>query len=354
KFSKSLGNTIDPLSMMEKYGTDSFRFFLAASLPEARDILFDESRLEGYRGFCNKIWNSSRFIFMNLPEDFQPRELKEDELEASDIWIRKKFNECLSNYEKSYENYLFFDMAAKIYDFIWGDFCDWYLELTKPRIYGKVSEKSKEVALQNLVSILNKALQLLHPFMPFITEEINSIITSEYLVSSQWPKAYTLEDKENGFEKLNFFTEIVGRIRVVRSSQNITPDKKVKVIVKSDNYLVKSILEEQKLSFLQLVKGESLETVTSYNPEKSDSISGFSAGEIILPMSGLIDIEKEKIRLNKEKESLEKDISKIEKKIGNPEFLEKAKPEVVTKEKDKLEVLKSKLDTVLKGMEKLS
>lgn len=354
KFSKSKGNVIDPLVMMEKYGTDSFRFFLAASLPEARDILFDESRLEGYRAFCNKIWNSSRFIFMNLTEDFQMRELSESELEPADVWIRDKFNKCLQNYERAYGNYLFFEMAASIYDFIWGDFCDWYLELTKPRIYGKLSEKSKAISLQNLVSILAKALGLLHPFMPFITEEIYSLLSDVPIVKSNWPTKYALQENHSGIEKLNLFTEIVSKVRVARSNQNVPPDKKCKVIVKSDSSFVKEIMQEENLSFLQLVKAELVEVNNNFQPEKSDSISAFSLGEIILPLAGMIDFEKEKKRLQKEKETLQSDIDKIEKKIHNPEFLSKAKPEVVQKEKEKLEVLQRKLETVEKGFEKFT
>jgi valyl-tRNA synthetase len=354
KFSKSKGNVVDPLVMMEKYGTDSFRFFLAASLPEARDILFDESRLEGYRAFCNKIWNSSRFIFMNLPDNFQIRELKLEELEPADIWIQNKFNQCLQGYEKAYDSYLFFEMADCIYDFIWGDFCDWYLELTKPRIYGKLTEKSKEVCLQNLVSILTKALGLLHPFMPFITEEINSLLSEIPMVKSKWPEQYPIPNTHPGVEKLELFAEIVSKVRVARSNQNVPPDKKCKVILKTESNAVHEIIKQENLSFLQLVKGESVEINNGFTPEKSDSISAFSKGEIILPLAGMIDMDKERKRLQKEKETLQSDIDKIEKKIGNPEFLSKAKPEVVQKEREKLEILQRKLETVEKGFEKLT
>jgi valyl-tRNA synthetase len=354
KFSKSKGNVVDPLVMMEKYGTDSFRFFLAASLPEARDILFDESRLEGYRAFCNKIWNSSRFIFMNLPDNFQIRELKLEELEPADIWIQNKFNQCLQGYEKAYDSYLFFEMADCIYDFIWGDFCDWYLELTKPRIYGKLTEKSKEVCLQNLVSILTKALGLLHPFMPFITEEINSLLSEIPMVKSKWPEQYPISNTHPGVEKLELFAEIVSKVRVARSNQNVPPDKKCKVILKTESNAVHEIIKQENLSFLQLVKGESVEINNGFTPEKSDSISAFSKGEIILPLAGMIDMDKERKRLQKEKETLQSDIDKIEKKIGNPEFLSKAKPEVVQKEREKLEILQRKLETVEKGFEKLT
>jgi len=353
KFSKSKGNTIDPLDMMKKYGTDSFRFFLAASLPEARDILFKETRLEGYRAFCNKIWNSCRFILMNLPEGFLLRELQETELEPSDIWIRERFNQCFTKYEKAYSTYLFFEMASQIYDFFWGDFCDWYLEFTKPRIYDKSTPNSKEVALQNLASVFLKALHLLHPFMPFITEELNSAFTEKDLVKSPWPSIYFISENNTGAKKISFLTEIVSSIRAVRAELKISPDKKCKAIIQSENYLVKEVIQEEELSFLQLAKLESIEVNLSYLPSKTDSISAFSAGKIFLPMQEMIDIQKEISRLQKEKEALILDLEKVEKKIQNPEFLSKAKPKIIQKEKDKWEVLKTKLETIEKGLENL-
>lgn len=353
KFSKSKGNTIDPLDMMEKYGTDSFRFFLAASLPEARDILFDESRLEGYRAFCNKIWNSCRFVLMNLPENFQIHPLEEKDLEPADVWIRLRFNECLAKYERAYSNYLFFDMASQIYEFFWGDFCDWYVELTKSRIYGQNS-KSKEIALQNLTQVLIQALHLLHPFMPFITEELNQALGGDVLSLSAWPKSFPISDSNSANQKINSLIEIISEVRVVRANFKLPPDKKCKVIIKTKSELVQDIIQEQYNAFLQLGKMESIEVNNSYNPSQTDSISAFTLGEIILPLMGMIDLEKERERLMKEKNSLTLEITKIQKKLENPEFLAKAKPEVVQKEKEKWEVLKTKLDTIEKGLEKIS
>ncbi len=353
KFSKSLGNTIDPLQMMEKYGTDSFRFFLAASLPEGKDIIFDESRLEGYRGFCNKIWNSSRFILMNLPEDFLEKEIPLSELEASDLWIRDRFNKCLDTYEKAYSQFHFYEMTSAIYDFIWGDFCDWYLELTKSRIYGKSSDKSKEVALQNLVVILKSALNLLHPFMPFITEEIQSIFSTKDLTTGVWIDKFVIHNRDD-VEKIEIVTEIVTRIRAVRAGLNITPDKKCKVIVQSTDKMLEQIIEEGKNSIIQLSRAESLEFNNSIEISKSDSVTPFSKGKIILPMAGMIDFEKEKDRLKKEQDSLNIEMDKIRKKIENPDFISKAKPEIIQKEKEKFSLLKEKLETIMLSMEKFS
>jgi len=351
KFSKSLGNTIDPLQMMEKYGTDSFRFFLAAGLPEGKDIIFDESRLEGYRGFCNKIWNSTRFILMNLPEDFKVIELQSDDLEASDTWIRDKFNQCLINYEKAYSNYHFYEMTSNIYDFIWGDFCDWYLELTKSRIYGKSTEKSKQVALQNLVIILNSALNLLHPFMPFITEEIYSIFSSNDLTTGGWPEAFQIQNF-NAVKKINILTEIVNIVRTIRGELNIPPDKKSKIIIQGTDLLLSQIIAEEKNSILQFTRSQSLEIFSEFEIQKLDSITPFSLGKIILPADGLIDFQKEKDRLQKEKDQISNDLEKISKKINNPEFISKAKAEIIEKEREKFNSLELKLNVVQQSLEK--
>ncbi|HNF14795.1 MAG TPA: valine--tRNA ligase [Leptospiraceae bacterium] len=352
KFSKSMGNTIDPLDMMSKYGTDSFRFFLAASLPEAKDILFDESRLEGYRAFCNKIWNSSRFILMNLPEDFRTEAVPEKDLESSDLWIQSRFNVCLEKYEKAYSGFHFYEMAALIYDFIWGDFCDWYLELTKPRIYGKSTEKSKSAALQTLADILIKALNLLHPFMPFLTEEIHSAFSEELMTASPWVKPFNVKADSEKVQKIEMLTEIITKVRTVRSELNVPPDRKCRIIIKSDKSLVAEMIHEEQNSLLQLSRAESAVLNKEHKTDRTDSVTAFRFGEIILPLSGLVDMEKEKQRLKKEMDSVAAELEKINKKLNNPEFISKARPEVISKEKEKAEVLKNKAASLEKALER--
>ena len=244
-------------------------------------------------------------------------------------------------------------MTSAIYDFIWGDFCDWYLELTKSRIYGKSSDKSKEVALQNLVVILKSALNLLHPFMPFITEEIQSIFSIKDLTTGVWIDKFVIHNRDD-VEKIEIVTEIVIRIRALRAGLNITPDKKCKVIVQSTDKMLEQIIEEGKNSIIQLSRAESLEINNSIEISKSDSVTPFSKGKIILPMAGMIDFEKEKDRLKKEQDSLHFDMDKIRKKIDNPDFISKAKPEIIQKEKEKFNLLKEKLETIMLSMEKFS
>ncbi|TGL44475.1 valine--tRNA ligase [Leptospira perdikensis] len=353
KFSKSLGNVVDPLDMMSKYGTDSFRFFLAAVLPEGKDILFDESRLDGYRSFCNKVWNSSRFIFMNLPEEFTAKEPEINSLEDTDLWILNEFDRMLSKYEKAYSGYLFFEMANAVYDFVWGSFCDWYLELTKARVYGNVTSESQEKARLVLVSVLKKSLGLLHPFMPFITEEIHSLLEPTELAKTEFPKPYGVSDSAPAVVRMELVREIITKIRNMRAELGVKPEKKCKVIIKCNHKELKEMMEREIKSILQLSKAESLEFLDSYEAKNTDSVGAFSIGEIFLPLEGIFDFEKEKQRLEKEKKQIQLEMEKLENKINNPSFLEKAKPDVVEKEREKYNTWKEKLDSTVRALEKI-
>ncbi|TGM72731.1 valine--tRNA ligase [Leptospira mtsangambouensis] len=353
KFSKSLGNVVDPLDMMTKYGTDSFRFFLAAVLPEGKDILFDESRLDGYRSFCNKIWNSSRFIFMNLPEEFTTKEPDINSLEDTDLWVLNEFDRMLSKYEKAYSGYLFFEMANAVYDFVWGSFCDWYLELTKARVYGNVTPESQEKARFVLVSVLKKSLGLLHPFMPFITEEIHSLLDPTELAKTEFPKPYGVSDSAPAVVRMELVREIITKIRNMRAELGVKPEKKCKVIIKCSHKELKEMMEREIKSILQLSKAESLEFLDSYEAKNTDSVGAFSIGEIFLPLEGIFDFEKEKQRLEKEKKQIQLEMEKLENKINNPSFLEKAKPDVVEKEREKYNTWKEKLDSTVRALEKI-
>ncbi|TGN06499.1 valine--tRNA ligase [Leptospira ilyithenensis] len=353
KFSKSVGNVIDPLDMMSKYGTDSFRFFLAAVLPEGKDILFDESRLDGYRSFCNKIWNSSRFIFMNLPSEFKIRDLDVNKLEEQDLWILHEFDKTLASYEKAYSDYHFFEMANLVYDFIWGSFCDWYIELCKARIYGNLTPESQDTARQVLVHILLKALGLLHPFMPFLTEEIHSFLKDELLTRSEFPKPFGVSSDNPAVKKMELLQEIVTKVRNMRAELGVKPEKKCQVIIKSQDKTVSLIIEKENKSMLQLAKADSILFDNDYTLANTDSVGSFSIGEIILPLAGIFDFEKEKQRLEKEKKQIIAEIEKLEAKIHNPAFVEKAKPEVVEKEKEKHATWKEKLESTLRALEKI-
>jgi valyl-tRNA synthetase len=340
KMSKSKGNVIDPLVMMDQYGTDAFRFTLAAFAAQGRDIILSEKRIEGYSSFCNKIWNATRFILMNLGDDFVPQKINPDKLEVFDKWILHTLNDTVKNVSEALEQYRFNEAANQIYEFWWGEFCDWYLELVKQRLYAKVniSAESSYSAKQVLYFVLQKMLLIMHPFMPFITEEIWSRIKIEGekdIIVSQWPDF----DKNLVFDgDANYtviFKEIIYKIRNIRGEMNIPPDKKASVVFKTVNKLMKQIIETESVHIQALAKVESITVDSEYNPDKSDASAVMQDLEIFMPLSGLIDIEKETARLEKEISKIKVDLEKVTAKLSSESFTGKAPLEIIEKEKAK-------------------
>ncbi len=340
KMSKSKGNVIDPLVMMDQYGTDAFRFTLAAFAAQGRDIILSEKRIEGYSSFCNKIWNATRFILMNLGDDFKPQKIDFDKLEVFDKWILHSLNDTVRNVSEALEQYRFNEAANQIYEFWWGEFCDWYLELVKQRIYAKVniSVESSNTAKQVLYFVLAKTLHLMHPFMPFITEEIWSRIKIEGdtdIIVSQWPdfneKLVFTEDSDY----TSIFKEIIYKIRNIRGEMNIAPDKKASVVFKTSDKLITRIIETESVHIQALAKVESITVDSGYNPDKTDASAVMQHLEIFMPLSGLIDIEKETARLEKEISKIKADLEKVVAKLSSESFTGKAPLEIIEKEKGK-------------------
>jgi valyl-tRNA synthetase len=350
KMSKSKGNVIDPIIMMDKYGTDAFRFTLAVFAAQGRDIILSEKRIEGYRTFSNKIWNATRYILMNLGDDFKPAEIKISELENFDKWILNSLNKTINNLDQALTDYKFNDAANTIYDFYWHEFCDWYLELTKPRLYNEDNQKSAETAKQVLFHLLSTALKLLHPFMPFITEEIWEKINGENsprLITSSWPEEkaefnFTQEEKET-----ELFKEIVYKIRNIRGEMNLAPGKKANVVFKTSDATVKTITERDKVHLQNLAKIEDIKIDANYQPDKTDASAIIKDTEIYIPLKGLIDIDVEKARINKELAKVEKELARVNGKLNNKSFVDKAPQEIIDKEEGKRTEL-TDLETKLK------
>ena len=357
KMSKSKGNVIDPLVMMDQYGTDAFRFTLAAFAAQGRDIILSEKRIEGYSSFCNKIWNATRFILMNLGDDFKPEKLNPDKLEVFDKWILHSLNNTVKNVSEALEQYRFNEAANLIYEFWWNEFCDWYLELVKQRLYAKVniSAESSASAKQVLFFVLHRMLLLMHPFMPFITEEIWSRIKAEGdsdIIISQWPDF----DKNLVFNEdadyTVIFKEIIYKIRNIRGEMNIPPDKKASVVFKTENDLMKKIIETESVHIQALAKVESITVASAYQPDKTDASAVMQDLEIFLPLSGLIDVEKETARLEKEISKIKIDLERVVAKLSSESFTGKAPLEIIEKEKAKereySEILGKLQDSLLK------
>lgn len=355
KMSKSLGNGIDPLEVIEQYGADTLRFMLITGNTPGNDLRFQNERLEATRNFANKIWNASRFVLMNIEdytgEDFSP------EYSLADRWIISRFNRAAAEVTRNLERYDLGEAGRTLYEFLWNEFCDWYIELTKPRLYGKESEISKKTAQMVLGTILSGTMELLHPFMPFITEEIWQLIPGKRtglstIVLAKWPQPdeNMLDDAaEANMERV---MEVIKAVRNLRSEMNVPPGRKADVILMAQDDQIRIVMEAG-LSYIANLAAAASVDIVSQNPVKPDqAVTAITSGvEVYLPLKGLVDIDKETARLQKELDNLEKETTRLENKLNNPGFMSKAPQDVVEKEKEKLKDYQAKKETVKDRMQ---
>ncbi len=350
KMSKSLGNGIDPLEIVDKYGADALRFTLATGNSPGNDMRFYIERVEASRNFANKIWNASRFVMMNLSID--KCELPDkDKLHIEDKWILHRYNELVREVTDNLDKYELGIAVQKLYDFIWDEFCDWYIEFVKPRFFAE--DESNITAQQVLTYVLSNTLKLLHPFMPFITEEIWQALPheGESIMISQWPKACDeLCDASAEAEMIGIMDAIKG-IRNVRNEMNVPPSKKVKLYVVTKE---KALFEEAGVFFEKLASASETEICEDKSGLPENTVSVVTAkAEILLPMDELVDKEKEIERLTKEKTKLEGEIKRVEGKLSNKGFTDKAPANVVEEERQKGEKYKAMLEKVLVSLAKM-
>ncbi len=350
KMSKSLGNGIDPLEIVDKYGADALRFTLATGNSPGNDMRFYLERVEASRNFANKIWNASRFIMMNLTVD--KAELPAyDKLNIEDKWILHRYNNLAQEVTENLEKYELGIAVQKLYDFIWDEFCDWYIELVKPRFF---EENESNVVAQNvLVYVLSNTLKLLHPFMPFITEEIWQALPheGESIMISEWPKAVAeLSNPEAESQMVSIMDAIKG-IRNVRNEMNVPPSKKVKLFVVTAE---KDLFQKAGIFFEKLAGASEVVVLSDKQNAPENAVSVVTAkAEILLPMDELVDREKEIERLTKEKARLESEIKRVEGKLSNKGFTDKAPKAVVEEERQKGENYKAMLDKVNESLAKM-
>jgi valyl-tRNA synthetase len=346
KMSKTKGNVVDPLDMIAKYGTDALRFSLAIQTTPGSDIKFDESRVEGYKHFANKIWNASRYILMNLPENFQVKDPLKTDLKTEDKWILATLNETVKTVREGLDTFNYSKSAQALYDFFWDQFCDWYIEFTKERIY-KGSQQDKETALNTLVYVLDKALKLLHPFMPYITEEIWDYLPTKDKKSislAEFPKSQeNLKAFETVRQQIEHVKEIITAIRNFRNMLEIPPKVRLKAFYQGDS-LTNTLIEEFKGKILSLAKLETLEP-TQERPQNSLAIP-IKGGRIFISIEGVINVAETLAAQRKKKEKLLKELKRVEAKLNNPKFLERAPKEVVEKERRIYEELKLRLERI--------
>ncbi len=347
KMSKSLGNGIDPLEVIDKYGADALRFSLASGNSPGNDMRFYWERVEAYRNFANKIWNASRFVKMNVDELDLP-EISALDLDESDKWILAKYNALVESVTKSFENYELGIAAQSLYDFIWSEYCDWYIELTKPRLYGE-DEKAKLTACTVLNYVLANTLKLLHPLMPFITEEIWTSLPNagESIMISSWPEA----DERLSFDTKNFeaVVEIIKSVRNIRTEMNVPQSKKTEILIKTELDMNASKAYIEKLASSDKV------TFISEKPADEDGYAAVvtSEAQCYIPMGELVDVEKELERLTKEKATIEGEIKRAEGKLNNQGFIAKAPQKLVDEEKAKLTKYTEMLKKVCERLDSL-
>ena len=338
KMSKSLGNGIDPLEVIDKYGADALRLTLVTGNAPGNDMRFYWERVEASRNFANKVWNASRFIMMNL-DKAENRAVGLDELTPADKWILSKLNTLAKDVTENMENFDLGVAVGKIYDFIWEEFCDWYIEMVKPRLYND-EDTTKAAALYTLKTVLIESLKLLHPYMPFITEEIfcNLQDEEESIMISDWPvykEEFNFPVEENAIETIK---EAVRGIRNTRTSMNVAPSRKAKVYVVSSDEALRNIFENGKVFFASL--GYASEVIVQDNKDgiDSDAVSVvIPNGTIYMPFAELVDIAKEIERLENEEKRLTGELARVNGMLSNERFVSKAPAAKIQEEKDKLE-----------------
>ena len=345
KMSKSLGNGIDPLEIAEKYGADALRFNLVTGNSPGNDMRFYTERCEAMRNFANKIWNASRFLMMNLTID---RCELPDRLELEDKWILSKLNSVIPEVTENMERYELGVAAQKVYDFIWDSYCDWYIELTKTRLQGE-DEDSKLRAQQVLCYVLTETLKLLHPFMPFITEEIWQALphSGDYLMLQQWPQHRAELDFPEEEKAMELIMDAIRGVRARRAEMNVPPSKKAQLTVST----LERAVFEQGIPFLKRLAYASDVTVEGVADAGSDDAMTAQgmvtvtthAARLFMPLAELVDLKKEKARIEKELKKNRAELDKLEAKLGNPGFVNKAPAHVVEAEQDRAEKLRALL-----------
>ncbi|WP_434282776.1 valine--tRNA ligase [Clostridium botulinum] len=354
KMSKSLGNGVDPIEVIDEYGADALRFTLVTGNAPGNDIRYYPERVEAARNFANKIWNASRFVLMNLDKDLMDKYKDNKNYTIADKWILSRLNTVVKEVTENIEKFELGIASQKIYDFIWGEFCDWYIELVKPVLYGE-DEQSKGIAFNVLHKVLETSLQLLHPIMPFITEEIYTHLYTEYesIVISKWPEYDEILKDEKSEKDMEYIIEAIKSIRNVRTEMNVPPSRKAKLMIYLTENEADRSFKEGEVYFQKLASASEVSFLE--NKETSDkNVSVVTRGaEIFIPLLELVDIEKELERLNKEKEKLEKEIDRVEKKLANEKFVSKAPESVVNEEREKGEKYKAMLKSVRESLESL-
>jgi len=335
--SKSEGNVIDPLDMIEKYGTDALRFTMAALAIPGMDLSLSEERMAGYRAFANKIWNASRFVLMNIgEEDFL---INEQELTLADKWIRSRTNRMIEELNEALEEYKFYEAAGKIYHFVWHEFCDWYIELVKSAL--KEKNKTSQAVL---VESLDLILKLLHPFMPFITEEIWQHLpkSQKSLAVAPFPQVDKTLRNENAEAEMGILQKAIVEVRTIRAENKIPPRAKVELWMKVKKEEEKAMIRKHQVYIQTLANIRDIEFVDDFPPGRRLLKGVVGSWEMAVSLEGVLDLEQEKKRLERGISKVSSDIEKLESRLKNKNFIDRAPENVVQETRERLKSLQNR------------
>lgn len=357
KMSKSLGNGINPLDVIEEYGADALRFTLVTGNTPGNDMRFYMERVEANRNFANKIWNAAKFVIMNLTEYDENFVPVDQDLTLADTWLVSKFNDMVENVTHNLEKFELGEAAASVYEFIWSLYCDWYIELSKPRLYSKDNPRDRATAQYLLVNVLRSAMELLHPFMPFVTEQIWQHLPHEgqSIMVASWPQKMSFELNEKHNNYMTSMMEAIKAIRNMRAEMNVPLGKRSEVILAINDKELAEVISKHKDYFVTLAWAEKVTILDENAIKPENAVTSVVGGiEVYLQLKDLIDADKERARIAKEQVSIEKEIARLEGKLNNQGFLAKAPADVVAKEKEKLADYQEKMTALLERIEFLN
>lgn len=355
KMSKSLGNGVDPLEIIDQFGADALRFMLMTGISPGNDTRFKIEKLESCRNFANKLWNASRFVLMNIDGNLIDEATAKNNYKIEDKWIISRVNKATKEISDNLDKFELGMAAQRVYDFIWNEYCDWYIEIVKTRLYGEDS-LDKDTARFVLIKVLKDMLKLLHPFMPFITEEIWSYLpnTDSRLIRANWPTYSEDENFEDAETNMEFIMEAIRSIRNTRAEMNVAPSRKARAIFVPSKENCKNYIETGASYFATLANISEVQIIHDKSEITEDTASSVIDGtEIYLPLADLIDFEKEIERLEKEKTKLQSELDRVNGKLHNEKFMGKAPESVVNEEKEKLMKYQSMMEKVVERLESL-
>ena len=344
KMSKSTGNVIDPLVVIDKFGTDAFRFTLTAFAAQGRDIKLSESRIEGYRNFVNKIWNAARFTLMHLEGEMEGGEDLEPTLE--DRWIISRAERAAAEVASGIEEYRFNDAASAVYQFAWHEFCDWYVELSKHSLYDADNPGRQAAARRTICEVFSRLMRMMHPIMPFVTEEIWHRLPGceGSVMQAAWPAQNPAGSDPKAEEEMELIMQTIGSIRNIRGEMGINPGQSLDAVLAPETGEVRDLIEAHSHHLTALAKLGSVGYLDGSAPPEKSAAAALPGLNLYVPLAGLVDFAAEENRLSKAIAKLEIEIGKSQKKLGNQGFIAKAPDDVIQKEKDKVAENQSKLE----------